>query len=260
MFVNWDEVQRALSPIKDYEDLSRRMQISFAYPFVRETFNFTLPELVEYTRLSVGGDPRGRYNDYAERLTGILSELQRAKVSDLLELVSRTQTREQLKGFAEKNRIYAHDIVGVLKYLIYWFIPGEKYLSGLIRPDPALSAAIKALGGMGMRTNLDLLQQGLTPERRQALAQASGMPQSVINELVNRADLSRMPWTSKATISNITGTGYPSLRALAGADPEQLYAAFFTYGASIGKNLKLGNEIENSYRIARIVLALVKVV
>ena len=83
MFVNWDEVQRALSPIKDYEDLSRRVQISFAYPFVREKFNFTMPELVEYTRLSVGGDPRGRYNDYAERLIGILTELQQAKVTDL---------------------------------------------------------------------------------------------------------------------------------------------------------------------------------
>jgi len=260
MFVNWDEVQRALSPIKDYEDLSRRLQISFAYPFVRETFNFSIAALVEYTRLSVGGDPRGRYNDYAERLIGILSELQQAKVSDLLELVSRTQTREQLKGFAEKNRIYAHDIVGVLKYLIYWFIPGEKYLSGLIRPDPALSAAIKALGGMGIRTNLDLLQQGLTPERRQALAQASEVSQPIVDELVNRADLSRMPWASKATISNIIGAGYGSLAQLANADPEQLYADFFAYGASIGKNLKLGNEIENSYRIARIVPALVKVV
>jgi hypothetical protein len=32
-----------------------------------------------------------------------------------------------------------------------------------------------------------------------------------------------------------------------------LYEDFFAYGQSIGKNLKLGNEIENSYRIAKIV-------
>ena len=130
----------------------------------------------------------------------------------------------------------------------------------MIRPDPVLSAAIKALGGLGIRTNLDLLQRGITPERRQALAEASGMPETVIDELVNRADFSRMPWASKATISNIIGAGYGSLAQLANADPEQLYADFFAYGTSIGKNLKLGNEIENSYRIARIVPALVKVV
>jgi hypothetical protein len=45
---------------------------------------------------------------------------------------------------------------------------------------------------------------------------------------------------------------------LANADPERLVADFFRYGESIGKNLRLGNEIENSYRIARIVPALVE--
>ena len=92
------------------------------------------------------------------------------------------------------------------------------------------------------------------------MAESSGLPETVITELVNRADLSRMPWASKATISNIIGAGYGSLAQLANADPEKLYADFFSYGESIGKNLKLGNEIENSYRIARIVPALVKVV
>jgi hypothetical protein len=80
----------------------------------------------------------------------------------------------------------------------------------------------------------------------------------VISELVNRADFSRLPWASKATISNLIGAGYGSLAKLADANPEQLYADFFAYGKSIGKNLKLGNEIENNYRIAKIVPVLVK--
>jgi hypothetical protein len=80
----------------------------------------------------------------------------------------------------------------------------------------------------------------------------------VIAELVNRADFSRMPWSSKATISNIIGAGYGTLSRLANADPDQLYADFFRYGKAIGKNLKLGNEIENSYRIAKIVPVLLQ--
>jgi hypothetical protein len=80
----------------------------------------------------------------------------------------------------------------------------------------------------------------------------------VIETWVNRADFSRMPWASKATIANIMGAGCSSLADLVSADPEQLYRDFFSYGKSIGKNLKLGNEIENSHRIARTLPVLVQ--
>jgi hypothetical protein len=84
------------------------------------------------------------------------------------------------------------------------------------------------------------------------------LPLEHVLSLVNRADLSRLPWASKATISNIIGAGYGSLAKLADAEPEKLYEDFYRYGKSIGKNLKLGNEIESSYRIARLVPRLVE--
>jgi len=258
MQVNWDEVQKALLPVKDYEDLSRRLQESFAYPFIRQTFNFTMPGLVDSTRLILGGDARGRYTEYASKLTRILTELHQAGVPNILDLLSRVGTREQLQSFSEQSGIAAPDTVAVLKYLLYWVIPTEKYLSGLVRDDPTASNAIKILGGLGVRTNLQILQQGNTAAGRKALAESSGLPEPVISELVNRADFSRLPWASKATISNIIGAGYGSLAKLANANPEQLYADFFRYGKAIGKNLKLGNEIENSYRIAKIVPAVVQ--
>jgi hypothetical protein len=118
--------------------------------------------------------------------------------------------------------------------------------------------AIKFLRDIDIRTNLDLLQIGMTATGRKSLIEISGLPAAVISELVNRADFSRMPWASKATISNIIGAGYGSLGQLASADPEKLYADFFRYGQAIGKNLKLGNEIENSYRIAKVIPVLVQ--
>jgi hypothetical protein len=45
MTVNWDEVQKALVPLKDYEDCCRRFRLSFGFPFVMRSFNFSLPEL-----------------------------------------------------------------------------------------------------------------------------------------------------------------------------------------------------------------------
>jgi hypothetical protein len=258
MSIDWNEVDRALSPVKDYDDLCRRLQRSFAYPFVSKAYDFSLPQLANYTERLLGGDARGRYTAYTARLVGILNALHRAGVLTVLDLVARSATRAQLQEFTDQSGIPVQDTVTVLKYLIYWVIPMEKPVAGLVRDDPAVSQALKALRDLGIRTNLDLLQQGTTAAGRRALAVASGLPEPMILELVNRADFSRMPWASKATISNIVGAGYGSVAALAGADPERLYADFFRYGEAIGKNLKLGNEIENSYRIARIVPPLIQ--
>lgn len=258
MVVDWDEVKRSIYPIKDYEELSRRWQESFAYAFVRETFNFTLPEVATYTQLLLAGDSRGRYTDYAAMLIRTCTALQQAGVQNIRDLLARVETRTQLAQFAEQSGICAQEIAALLKYLIYWFIPMKKLLSSLVRDELYSRDAIKVLRGLEVRTNLDLLQQGISAAGRKALTDASGLPEAVIAELVNRADFSRLPWASKATISNIMGAGYGSLSQLAAANPEQLYADFFRYGRAIGKNLKLGNEIENSYRIAKIVPVLLQ--
>jgi len=258
MGINWDEIQKALIPLKDYEDLCRRFEESFAYPFVVKSFNYPIPELMGYTQKLLGGDARGRYTEYLAKLIWIFRELHQAGVKNVLELMTKTDTRVQLEIFVEQSGIAAPDIVAVLKYLVYWFIPNEKYLSGLVRDNRVISDAIKVLHEFGIRTNLELLQKGITSAGRETLAETSGLPAAIISELVNRADFSRMPWASKATISNIIGAGYGSMAELVKANPEQLYADFLRYGKAIGKNLKLGNEIENSYRIAKIIPVLVK--
>ena len=132
----------------------------------------------------------------------------------------------------------------------------EKNFASLVPDNLKDSAA--ALRTAGIRTNLDLLEHGRTASSRADLATASALTESAVLELVHRADLSRMPWASKATINNIVGAGYGSISKLANAPTEQLYADFFRYGKSIGKNLKLGNEIENSHRIAKIIPIILK--
>lgn len=252
MSINWQAVNRVLSPIKGYEDACRRCRESFSYPVVRDAFNLSISELETYTRLGVGADPRKRYDKYAEILIDTLDQVQQAGVDHLLDLIHMVGTRAAFESFVTQNGIEAEDIAEVLKYCIYWVIPGNKYLSGLARPDPASGRALEALREIGIRTNLDLLQRGNSAKGRKALARETGLSAEVILEWVNRADLSRMPWASKATISNIMGAGYGSLAKLASANPEKLCEDFFRYGKSIGKNLKMGNEIENSQRFAKI--------
>jgi hypothetical protein len=253
MSIIWDEINKSVIPIKGYEDLYRRMHTSFEYPFVGNKFNFSLPQLIDYTKLGVGGDPQGRYTEYASNLIRIFTELHKAGVQNTLDLMALVETHQTLEEFCEKCPISGQDIVSAVKYLIYWFIPMEKYMSGLVKDDPVIRDALKVLRGIGIRTNLDLLQRGIHKAERKALADESGLPEAEIEEWINRADLSRLPWASRATISNIMGAGYGSLARLANANPEQLFEDFYRYGKSIGKNLKFGNEIENSYRIAKIV-------
>lgn len=247
------EIKQALSPMKDYEDMLGRFRKAFAYQFVVEAYNFSLSELEHYTRRLLGGDARRRYDGYVVQLAGTLAALQAAGVRNIIDLVERVETLEKLEALAGSSGVKVEDVLSVLKYLVYWVVPAEKYLSSLIQDDPNLTDAAVTLRAAGVRTNLDILQRGNHAAGRKALAEANGLPQAVIDELVNRADFSRLPWASKATISNIIGAGYGSLAKLANASPEQLYADFLRYGASIGKNLKLGNEIESSQRIAKIV-------
>lgn len=252
MSVDWYEIQRALQPIKDFEDLERRWQVSFGYPFVHEAYHFNMPELAEYTRRLLGGDSRGRYTKYCSWLTSTMMDLHQAGVGDLTDLMKHAGRRKLLENFSNQSGLEATDIAAVFKYLIYWVVPMEKLLNGLLRPDQGMTEEVDVLRKLGVRTNLDMLQQGLTRAGRLILANESGLSEAVIMDWVNRADLSRLPWASKATISNIMGSGYGSLVKLANADPERLYADFFSFGKAIGKNLKFGNEIESSQRIARI--------
>ena len=89
--------------------------------------------------------------------------------------------------------MHALDIVRLLWYLVYMFIPAEKYLSGLVRDDPDDTDTIQALAQLGVRTNLQLLQQGHSPLGRSTLAEQSGLSVELILQLVNRADFSARP-------------------------------------------------------------------
>ena len=259
MAVDWDEVTKAIFPTRTYEELTQRLVKSLSFAFVREAYNFSLPVLATYTRQMLGSDPKGRYEKYADWLVHTLERLAQAGMVDLLDLVTKLEKREQLEWFSSQSGVEAPDIAGLLKYLVYWVIPMEKYLSGLVKDDPVILEACQALRTAGVRTNLEMLEKGRSPAGRKALAEASGLPEDRILPLVYRADFSRLPWASKATISNIIGAGYGSMAKLANADLQQLTVDFYRYGEAIGKNLKIANEIESNHRNANLLPVVVQV-
>ncbi len=256
MDIDWLEVKKELGWLKSYDDLAKHWQESVAYPFVRLTYDYTMPAMTAYTKRMLGEDTRQRYTGYCQQLVEGFTQLANADVKGIIDLVTKVDSMELFEAFTAETGIPATETINVLKYLIYWFIPAKKYSGELVRGDETIKDAIKFLHTtLGLRSNLDILQRGLTAANRQSLVEESGLPPEIIAEVVNRADFSRMPWASKATISNIIGAGYGSIAALAAAEPEKLFADFYAYGERIGKNLKSGNEIESSQRVAKIIPA-----
>ena len=253
MSVDWQEMQKEMFPTKDYAALSKRWRDAFGYAFVRHAYNFSMSEIADYTQRLLGEDARQRYEAYCQQLIETFYDLEQVDVENIIDLLSLVDTPDEFESFVGQVNLHPRDVMVVLKYLIYWVIPTKKYLSGLVIKGSPNVAAVKTIGALGIRTNLELLQKGLTPEDRKMLVKTSGLPAEQVDECTHTADFSRLPWASKATISNIIRSGYDSITKLANADPEKLEQDFFSYGASIGKNLKFGNEIESSYRIAKII-------
>lgn len=252
MMIDWNAITREVSPIPSFENASRRLRGAFGYVFVREAYDFTLPALADYTARLLGGDTRQRYTDYATGLIATFRQLGAAGVPGVRALVARMDTRAHFAALAREAEIDPGALAATLKFLIYWVVPMARPLRALARPTAEVQHVIDMLRQAGLRNSLDLLEAGRTPAGRRDLAARSGASAALVDELIHRADFSRLPWTSAATISNYIGAGFATLAALAEAESEQAAAQYHRYGASIGKNLKLGNEIENGHRIARL--------
>lgn len=165
------------------QDLCQRLWRSLGYELVHERFNLTMPELIDYTQQALGGDPQARYTVYSAELVRTMTDLHKAGVQQRLDLIQYVETPEKLEAFSERHGIAATRIVRVLKFVIYWFVPMEKYLSGLIREAPLASEALKVLREVKICTNLDLLQQGATAAGSKALADLTGLPEAASIDL-----------------------------------------------------------------------------
>jgi len=114
------------------------------------------------------------------------------------------------------------------------------------------------LKNQGVRNNLDILEKGGSLAGRKTLAAQTGLPLEFLTEMTNRADFTRMPYFHGKTINNFFGAGYSTLELLANAEPQKLLTDMMSYGRSIGKNLKLGMEVDSGRIIARVLPKIVE--
>jgi Domain of unknown function (DUF4332) len=247
------QLKKDLYPIPSYSDLSKRLQVSLSYSFVQKAYAHTMQQAQEFARGLLGDDPRQRYGAWLASLQQTFAALGQAGVKDYADLVGRTGDEAGLETLAGQAGLSTGAVVGVLKYLLYWVLPGKKDLNQLILPTDAQKKANNViLKQHGLRSNLDLLERGNSLAGRQALAAQTGLPLEYITEMVHRADYSRMPWFNGKTINHFMGAGYPTLARLAQAEIPEIVANMTRYGQSIGKNLKFGVEADSGGIVARV--------
>ena len=110
MPIDWAEMQKEMHPIKDYDTLHRRLQDAFNYSFVCEAYNFSMPEIADYTRRLLGGDSRNRYQEYSQKLIETFNHLHHADVRDIIDLIAKINTCEQFEVFTDSVKVHARVI------------------------------------------------------------------------------------------------------------------------------------------------------
>lgn len=109
------------------------------------------------------------------------------------------------------------------------------------------------LEALGVATTRDMLDAGRTPQQRRSLAERSGLPAEVIEDLVHLADLSRIEGVKGIRARLYVDAGVDTLDKLAAWEPGALRAYLVEWVARTGFEgvAPLPKELENTISAAR---------
>ncbi len=105
---------------------------------------------------------------------------------------------------------------------------------------------------------MDLLENGKNREGREKLSENTVMPEPVIFELVNRADMSRMPFSNRKTVKHLLACGYNSINQIAETDSVRFVGDMRLYFKSIDVRLSGFIDLEGISRWARTIPTVVE--
>ena len=110
---------------------------------------------------------------------------------------------------------------------------------------------IEKLRNLRIRYNLDILENGRTREGREKLSRNTGVSESFVLNLVNLADMSRLPYSNRKTVKHLLAGGYYSVAKLAQTDSEKIVDDMRSYFERIGVKTSGFIDLEGIARWAR---------
>ena len=209
----WDEIKRLT--LWDYEQLHAKLAAVLGYPVVWQHYVVPLAQSADmaHAMLAQSG-PHGE--EYHAKVMRALDQLEAAGITDWLDLLKHTNTRTKLISFIGEYGVSFATCALVFQYLLRYGLPFLTPCLQLVDADnPAELAWHQALKDHHLAHSFDLLQHGALPQQRAWLAARLGLPLDVVDKLVNRADLARLPFVRRKTLLALEGGGLGTLQRLA---------------------------------------------
>lgn len=227
MNYNWEYVKK--TTLWHYEDLLKKLNAVLAYPLIRNAYNHSMPQAVDFARrlfrhsnIAVG--------EFPARVITTFGRLQAVGVNHWADLLTWVATREACTSFVETKGLIFEEVIDVLNYLLRWAFPFHTATRELLdHEDPQEMEYYAIFKRHKLMCSFDLLERGCTPGERQFLARQTGLPQHFITSIIHRADIARLPYVRRKTILPLCGAGYDTLAKIAAADLTTMEADMEAY-------------------------------
>lgn len=255
MEIDWDIVKKMT--LWNYEDLLKKIMSVLSFKFVQGYYNHDMKEAGTYVRELLGYDKK--YDEYIGKMVDVFKKLDSLRVENYADLVDKVGTREKCEELVRKTKLPFEDLISALNYIFRWVLPFRNvYLRQLIDEDnEAYKDYVKRLSEHGTKFNLDIIEHGRTKNGRKKLSKEIGIPEAFILDLVNRADLTRLPYTSKKTVIHLCKAGYDTIVGLATVDVEKLKQDMKSYfekgGIRLGPFIDIAGLVTWARKIPKIV-------
>jgi hypothetical protein len=165
-----------------------------------------------------------------------LDAFERAGVRMLFAFIDLVATRKQAEELLQHTGLPLLHLMGTLDFFKQWWFPFGAQLRQLVEDsDQSLIDQIAVLKKHGFAQGFKFLDSGRTRAGRKNLAGQTGIPDTIILDLVHRADVTRIPYVSGGTVKRMWAIGYNSLESLRSADPEEYFSRVSRYYASLHK-------------------------
>lgn len=240
MEIDWNVVKKMT--LWNYEDLIDKISKVLSHKFIQDYYHHNMKEAGIYVKELLGYDKK--YQKSIIRMTNVFKRLDSLRVENYTDLVYRVETREKCEEFVRKTNLPFQDLISALNYIFRWVLPFRNvYLRQLVDDDNEVHMDyIKRLREHDIKLNLDILEHGKTKKGREKLSIETGISKGFILDLVNRADLTRLPYMSKKTVTHLCNAGYDTINKLATVDVERLRQDMKSYFHEMG--IRLGSFID----------------
>lgn len=232
MEFEWEKVKEWT--LWHYEDLIKRISKVFEYDFVIENYNMTLNAAKVYTEglLNFG---EGKYDTYSEEIITTLQSLEKQGVKDYIKLVEEVETREKCEALVNRTKVPFRELIRLLSHIFRWVLPFTAPIKEFLdRDDDNHMSYATKLREIGVRNNLDILDKGRSQDERKMISTKTGISEDFLLDLVNKADISRIPYVRGKTVKIFCNAGYDKLQKIAETSTDVFVTDLKEYLQTVG--------------------------